>query len=577
MDDTHADQDTALHPALEIAMHHELDADGAEENALLAVSPSRKAIWIGAAALAAAIVAYGGWAALRSEPRLPLAVQRANAASAGAAVEHAGVSVEWREGHPWVKVADAGKAAEIASDALVQVRREHPAAGALADESVFLSTESARARRLIATMSAVEQMIEAQAGVLHARVVLAEAGRPGSPGSAYSGATAAVTVTTESGEMSQDLVDAVAAMVSGSVPGLSVDRVAVIDSKSNRQRTPRSASARQAADQRRERERELGELVRSALPGGSDAQVTVRMDDSGTPHAVVTLSYAYGMRVLESSGSAAVEETLLVEEDRVGSLAQTLLANQEGCAARVTVSVARVPDSGAQVASSAGMQRDGTVASRVESPHPQGAAGSAVAASVDRERTLPLGPTRASANAWDAGTLILVALAIGAVAAGLAIASRRSRRAAEAALAHAGAEEGEPVAAPPLNQELIASEQFEETPRTVAYEESAAEASDAVRADPTHAAVVLRSWLETGFDARVAHLVVALDSGAAGALLRALPATHVNRVTIALAELGTPTGRELGLATEALTQELAMMRETSTLDTPTEYASRGVA
>jgi hypothetical protein len=577
MDDTHAEHEATQHADHELAMHQEFDADGTEGGTVAAAGSSRKTVWVGAAALAAAIVAYGAWVALRSEPMLPIAVQRVNGAAAGAAVERGGVRVEWRDGHPWVKVADAGKAAEIASAALAQVRQEHPAAGALADESVFLSTESARARRLVATMSAVEQMIEAQAGVLQARVVLAEAGRPGSPGSAYSGATAAATVTMESGEMSQDLVDAVAAMVSGSVPGLSVDRVAVIDSKSNRQRTPRSASARQAADTRRERERELSELVRSALPGGRDAQVTIRMDDAGTPHAVVMLSYSYGLRVLESSGSAAVEETLLVEEDRVGALAQTLLAHQEGCIPRVTVSVARVPESEAQVASTAEAEHAGGVLSRVDSPHPQGAAGAAVAASVNRERSTPLGPTSGSARAWDAGALILVALAIGAVAAGLAMASRRSRRAAEAAMGHAEAEESEPTAAPQSHGELTASEQFEEAPRTVEYEESAAEASDAVRADPTHAAAVLRSWLETGYDARVAHLVVALDSGAAGALLRALPATHVNHVTLALAELGTPTSHDLGLATDALTQELAMMRESSTLDAPAAYAAKGVA
>jgi hypothetical protein len=171
--------------------------------------------------------------------------------------------------------------------------------------------------------------------------------------------------------------------------------------------------------------------------------------------------------------------------------------------------------------------------------------------------------------------MVLLAAAVCAVAVGLAVATRRAHRNAAAALvsaSHGTALGTEEPDAEEVDAALEATggvaEDFAPDPTT---------ASDAVRADPTQAAAVLRAWLDTGYDARVAHVVVALDSGAAGALLRAMPGVQVNRVTVALAELRTPSATELEAAADALVQEMAMAHNSSSGEGAAEYAAEGVA
>lgn len=132
-------------------------------------------------AMGAAVVALVAYATLRNagaERRVPLAVPAASATAAGRAVEAAGIHVDWRDGHPWVATADAQRAAQAAAQASTG-RAARPAVQA--EESPFLSTEAARARRMAGTMAALEDMVRAHAGVTDARVVLAEGSRPGAP------------------------------------------------------------------------------------------------------------------------------------------------------------------------------------------------------------------------------------------------------------------------------------------------------------------------------------------------------------------------------------------------------------
>ena len=474
-------------------------------------------------AMGAAVVALVAYATLRNagaERRVPLAVPAASATAAGRAVEAAGIRVDWRDGHPWVATADAQRAAQAAAQANTG-RAARPAVQA--EESPFLSTEAARARRMAGTMAALEDMVRAHAGVTDARVVLAEGSRPGAPGSAYSGPTGAVTVTMESGEMSQDLVDAVAGLVSGAVPGLPADRVTVIDARANRQRTPRTVAERQAQEQRRERERTLAEQLQELLPELPNMRVSVNLDTPSTPRALIR----GGMGSVDPEAVRAQAEVILCEACG-------------GVLPQVTV-VAEGPSADPSPL-------------RIETAGAQDAMGQQVAAAVTRERATPLGPSPGAANAGGLTDWLWPVLAFAAVGAG-AWYWRRVKP------APASAEAGTELESHAADEDTTEDEGPAMPAHAAASAAVLADASDAVRAEPTQAVHVVRGWLDAGLDTRAAELVVALDAGAAGALLRAMPQDVVNRVTGALADLHTPTAQDLTDACSALTEEMSLVPE----------------
>lgn len=531
----------------------ESDAPDLDEDALIGeAAPAtgwrswsrRTQVLVAVAGGLAVCLAIAMWQVSRGESRVPLAVPAANAAAVGQAVEQAGIAVEWREGHPWVAASQAAPAAQVAADSLGASRPRHTSAGVAEDDHVFLSSEASRARRLAATMTALEQMIESQIGVRSARVVLAEGARPGAPGAAYSGPSGVATVAMVEGTMSQDMVDAVAALVAGALPGLAPERVAVIDANAQRQRTARSPDARAAAEVRAERERELSDRVRAAIPPAREA--TVSLDErTGAVHARVVLSASHVERMLAESRLPA-DVALATEEARVVSVAESLLPRgSAGEFPTVVVCAEQAP----------------ALSVREESTPAAGEAGEPVRAAIERERTLALGPSSGAAGAWDAGTLGLLITAIAAVAAAVLYAQRRSGQRLMPALAGSSLRlEGSGMAAA-AEHRVDAVEHDADDSDSGDSGMDAREASDAVRADPSAAASVVRTWLDGGFEARAAHLVVALDSGAAGALLRALPAPQVQRITVALATLGTPSARHLRAASHELVDELALARD----------------
>jgi hypothetical protein len=493
----------------------------------------------------AVCLAIAMWQVNRSESRVPLAVPAASAATAGQAVEQAGIAVEWREGHPWVAASQAAPAALVAAESLGANRTRHTSAGVAEDDHVFLSSEASRARRLAATMAALEQMIESQNGVRSARVVLAEGARPGAPGAAYSGPSGVATVAMAEGTMSQDMVDAVAALVAGALPGLTPERVAVIDANAQRQRTARSPDARAAAEVRAERERVLSDRVKAAIPPAREAAVSLD-ERTGAAHARVVLSATHVERLLAESRLPA-DVALATEEARVVSVAESLLPlGSAGEFPSVVVCAEQGP----------------AMSVREESTPAAGEAGEPVRAAIERERTLALGPSAGAAGAWDAGTLGLLITAIAAVAAAVLYAQRRNGQRMTPALASGALRLGGSGFSEVAVQRGVSD--ADEDHADVDSADSgvdAREASDAVRADPSAAASVVRTWLDGGYEARAAHLVVALDSGAAGALLRALPAPQVQRITVALATLGTPSARHLRAASHELVDELALARD----------------
>lgn len=475
-------------------------------------------------AMGAAVVALVAYATLRNagaERRVPLAVPAATAAAAGHAVEVAGIRVEWRDGHPWVASADAQRAAQAAA----QTSSGRPARTATQpEESPFLSTEAARARRMAGTMAALEDMVRAHAGVADARVVLAEGSRPGAPGSAYSGPTGAVTVTMESGEMSQDLVDAVAGLVSGAVPGLPADHVTVIDAKANRQRTPRSVAERQVLEQRRERERTLAEQLQELLPELPNMRVSVNLEAPGTPRALIR----GGMGSTDPDAIRAQAEVILCEA--CGGVLPLVTVVEDGPAADPRPL-------------------------RIETAGAQDAMGQQVAAAVSRERATPLGPAPGAATAGGLTDWLWPVVAFAAIGIGALYWRRVNPRSASA-------QAGAALGTDPASDDATEDESEPGVPAHAAASAVAlADASDAVRAEPTQAVAVVRGWLDAGLDTRAAELVVALDAGAAGALLRAMPQEMVNRVTGALADLHTPTAQDLTDACSALTEEMSLVPE----------------
>ena len=107
-------------------------------------------------------------------------------------------------------------------------------------DTPFQSHQQTKMRRLAATMSVLESMISQMSGVQRARVIIADPQRPAGIGSSFTPPTAAVTVAMQTGSMGQDLVDSVAGLVAGSVPGLKIDDVIVTDARTNKRRRARS-------------------------------------------------------------------------------------------------------------------------------------------------------------------------------------------------------------------------------------------------------------------------------------------------------------------------------------------------
>lgn len=520
------------------------------EEAVPAVGPhwrSRQGAWMVGVALVIVLLGVAWWRSATRDSLVPLAVPASAAAAAGQAASRAGVDVRWQDGHPWVPSSQSARAAQAATLAL-SAARGGTGSPAAADDGLFLSAEAARARRLAATAAALEQMIEAQAGVERARLVLAEGARAGAPGSAYAGPTAAATITVTTGEMSQDLVDAVAALVSGAVPGLAPERVAVIDANANRQRVPRAQGERIAADARREQERALAERVRTAVSGAADVRVAIEDGPDARVRAVVVLGVEHAQRVAAAS-KLPPDIALATEEARVIALAETLLpAGTDGVPAMVVVTHALDPVGGA---------REERTPSAV-------ALGEPIAAAIERERLMPLGAAAPAAGSWDAGMLALLVLGLGAAAAAVAYLQRRSAR--TPALAGGALDLfAESPHSPSRPRHRAAGPALEPL-------DDAQDASDAVRADPEHAVAVMRGWLDAGFDLRAAHVVVALDSGAAGALLRAMPAPLVHRITAALAALDTPSVHDLRDASAALVEEITLAHASGAGDAAHEDA-----
>lgn len=485
--------------------------------------------WARPAALAACALALGGaaylWWPRQAVPDAMLAVSPDQAASARAALASAGIPCASRDGALWVAPADARRAAA----ALSQDRQQPNAlAGAIAEESVFASSDATRARRQAAVMQSLESAIRQQPGVARAQVVIADAPRGAAPGTA-TGGSAAVTVAMRSGAMPQDLVDAVATLVAGACPGIRAEQVAIVDSAAGRVRHPRSADARAAADAVRTREEQAAATVASVLADVVDARVEVRESPSGGVVATVELPRAWAIARAEAEQGGDLDAFAARQRDRIRAQVEPFLACPSGpCPVVVAVRIAAESVAGpAYEASAPDPGYSGRSAAQV-----------AVADAAARERRTPLGPSVVAESPvpvawWIAGV------------AGLAVVAWFAWRRPWAAPAAVGSD---PVGADVEGDEDVGPA-------------VASEAADLVRRNPAAAASIVAGWVDGGFESRAAHLVVVLDSDAAALLLGELPVDAVRRVTDALGELDAPSPDELADASEGFLEEFEVARD----------------
>jgi hypothetical protein len=496
-------------------VRHELAESGDGDGS----SPSPRRAWVVAAAVLAAAGAVG-WLVLAREagsrPDVALAVPAASVEGARVALRSAGIAHEFRGGTLWVSEADTQRAIEAAS----MRPRGNAVAETLADESVFASGESARARRTAATIRELEAAIGMQPGVERASVVLGEPARtaaPGMPG----GGSASVTVSMRAGAMTQDLVDAVAVLVAGACPGMRPESVAVIDAGAGRVRTVRDASARALADTAREREDRFASLLRALLADLPGASVRVREAAAGSVVATVELPRSLAATRAELETSGDLDAYLGLERERIESRIAPFEGGDLACAAAVNLVLAPEPagEFVAVVAPEAPYSADMPARQREQS-------------AAERERSLPLGsaPAPGFPYAWA-----MVA------AAGLAAFAWWTWHRPRAALAGVASED---AGVPDFDLEPLPG----------------AEASEAVMGRTSDAAAVVGAWVDGGDAERAARLVVALDASAAAAVLKALPVGQVQQVTSALGGIDSPSREELADAVDGFLADLGPAR-----------------
>ena len=476
---------------------------------------------------AAAVATVAGFAWLGRTPAaepVALAVPPSSASAARASLQRASVAFEVRDGAIWVAPSDVARAIEA-----VSVRPEANAvADALGSESIFSSAESLRARRTAATIRMLESSIAMQPGVARATVVLGEPGRAAGIGSAPTGA-ASVTVAMRGGPMPQDLVDAVAMLVSGACPGVRPESVVIVDAGEGRVRAVRAAHERASAEAVHDRERRTAVLVSALVSDLPGTTVDVREAAQGAMVTTVFLpqSLATERAAIEAEGDLGA--WLESERMRIAGRIEPFVMPEAGAACGGAVVLAIMPDPGPESSEPwAGAEERAVPAPAVSAAVPL----RTVAEAEVRERAIPLGAASGSAPSPFPAAFAVAGLAAVGLAAWWAWQRTSSRREAAAA---------EPVASP-IEEDHV----------------HGVEASEAVRDAVSVSAAIVRSWIDAGRADRAARLVVALDAPAATSLLQVLPVACVQRVTAALGSLDAPTHEELADAVRAFLDEHVM-------------------
>ena len=484
------------------------------------ISSRSAALAVAVAGVALIGAAFVAWRSGEPPARVALAVPAGGIEMARGALARAGISAQLQDGSLWVDAQDARRAAEAA----VPKSSANAVASALEDESIFASGESSRARRLAATIKTLEATIVMQPGVERASVVVGDAPRSFAPGAA-SGATAAVTVGMRSGAMPQDLVDAVAVMVAGACQGVKPESVAIIDAVSGRVRTVRDVNARAMADIVHAREEHAAELVTALLADIPGVSVRVRESEGGAVVATIEVPRSVAVARAEAEAGGDMTQYMELERSRIADRVEPVITAPGSRVSAVALSIAAEPE------------WDRVAVTQPAEPYSvQSPVRTQVEASAARERATPLGSTNA-ANGFPYGWALL---ALGGLAGFAWWTWARPRGAATATN-----DDDNETAMPAFDEEPLPG----------------ADASEAVRSAPEQSAFVVRGWIDTGDTDRAARLLVALDAGAAAAILQALPVTHVQRATNALGALDAPGHEELAEAVRSFFEDLEMAPE----------------
>ena len=489
-------------------------------------SPWRRRIGVVAGVIVAASAAAGflAWRASQDAPAVAVALAGIEPAVARERLAAASIRCEVRDGAAWVAQADVRRAVDACGTA---ARQGNPVADALADESIFASGESVRARRTAATLRMLESAIAMQPGVERASVVVGEPVRTAGPGAGAGGA-ASVTVSMRSGRMSQDLVDAVAMLVAGACPGVRPESVVIVDAGEGRVRAARDAAVRAQVDAARARESAAEAVIASLLVDLPVADVRVRESAQGAVVATVELSRDEAMELARGAGTG-IAEWVAAERERSQERVAPFVGVHDGCAFALQVVVAPADPIRAVRGESVG-----TVSESVRAEAPMGSRTAAAAA--PDERSMPLGPS-GSAAGFPFGWLAVMLCGAGVVVAAWWMRARRIERAADAGNWD-DAEDPVPGADGP----------------SIEHAELSADVMREVEA----AARLLSHWASGGRAVEAAHVVVALEAAAASSVLQAMPVAQVKAVTAALSALESPAPGEIDAAARRFAAELQL-------------------
>jgi hypothetical protein len=272
------------------------------------------------------------------------------------------------------------------------------------------------------------------------------------------------------------------------------------------------------------------------IPG---VRVAVREAESGGMVATIQLPRAYlqGRALADDGTVRELSAVLATERDRLAAMVGPFLQCPAGnCPTAVAVAMATEPgDAAAPGAAEVGIDAPAPAESLAARSPSQVALDAAA-----RERATPLGPGGTPTPGFPWGWAFLTIVGAAAVCSWTWQRSRPGAGARPTAAARA-----------PAIVEPVEPDPVEESPALAA-------ASEAVRAAPEQASEIVRGWLDAGYESRAAHLLVALDAGAAGLVLRGLPVRSVQSATAALGETEAPAPQELAEAAEGFLAEMEL-------------------
>jgi len=238
---------------------------------------------VAAVVLAAATVAACAWLlSARSPSMVVLDVPASETSAALAALGRSGLSAELRQGQLVVPSDQLSRARATLRDQSAGVAASFEKLAANTD--IWSTQEQQDKRWQAAKMMALGRLIEAFDNVRSASVLL-EAGKPGSLNRPSNPSASVHVVTADQRPLGAELVQAIGELVCGSVSGLDVTDVRIVDGTGQSYRAlGREATARQEQiQQERLLQERWSRRIQASLPGGAVSFVSVRLSEGSSP------------------------------------------------------------------------------------------------------------------------------------------------------------------------------------------------------------------------------------------------------------------------------------------------------